>query len=459
MASLGEDDNEIKFARKLASGESRKRKQAIAGLQAWLRGRSAASPQGVLPELELRKLWRGLFFCMWLADKAPVQNELAQKIAGLVHCFKNAQGVHSWLLICGMTIRGEWGRLDKYRLDKFYILLRIVVRESFVWLRNVSWDEESVGIVGAAMDEAFFAHPQPNGIRLHIADLFLDELFAVNVNSKNPSWMPDTEAVLSLLRPLISRVATVDDKTFFSRTLENVVLALPTKVAASGSDVDLGRIQVLVFELASASDTRDRCRKDLYAAHSLFQSSTRLNSTTDLEALTKEALPDDESSKTNSLEVDVVEKAKKKKKRPVQAEELGAAETGEEEASAKKAKKKKKRKQKEEIGDNVEDEVEAREESEDIEKQQNRRVSFGSNKSKVYQASVKDLKESNPLLPVTPTKKGCQKVKHGTAPCREVKGILSTKSPRSASAKKKTKDSAKKTSKTLTPRGKASDFF
>ena len=125
----GGDDSEIKFARKLASGDSKKRRQAISGLNSWLKARSSSSPQGVLPELELRKLWRGLFFCMWLADKAPVQNELARAIAGLVHCFGTPQGVQSWLLVCGRTMRGEWGRLDKYRIDKFYVLLRCTVNE------------------------------------------------------------------------------------------------------------------------------------------------------------------------------------------------------------------------------------------------------------------------------------------------------------------------------------------
>ena len=75
MDKLGadSDESEIKFARKLASGESKKRNHAIKGLKAWLQARSSSEPKGVLPDLELRKLWRGLFFCMWLADKAPVR--------------------------------------------------------------------------------------------------------------------------------------------------------------------------------------------------------------------------------------------------------------------------------------------------------------------------------------------------------------------------------------------------
>ena len=124
-----DDEQERKFARKLASPDMRKRRAAIAGLEAWLKARSQASPKGVMPELELRKLWRGMFFCMWLADKAKVQTELAGKIGELVHCFGTPAAVRSWVLICARTMRGEWGRLDKYRLDKFYTLIRQVVHE------------------------------------------------------------------------------------------------------------------------------------------------------------------------------------------------------------------------------------------------------------------------------------------------------------------------------------------
>jgi hypothetical protein len=120
-----------------------KRRQAMKGLSAWLQARSNAAPKGVMAELELRKLWRGLFFSMWcvagslavgsswalesynriapfcrFADGAKVQTELASKIAELVHCLKTAEGVAGWLHICGRTMRGEWGKLDKYRIDK-----------------------------------------------------------------------------------------------------------------------------------------------------------------------------------------------------------------------------------------------------------------------------------------------------------------------------------------------------
>ena len=87
------ESTEVGFARKLASVDAKKRRQAVKALSAWVSARAAAAPGGVLPEIEIRKLWRAFFFCMWLADKAPVQNDLASKLAAIVHCFKSAEAV------------------------------------------------------------------------------------------------------------------------------------------------------------------------------------------------------------------------------------------------------------------------------------------------------------------------------------------------------------------------------
>jgi hypothetical protein len=37
---------------------------------------------------EMLRLWKGLHYCFWMSDKPLVQEELAEKIASLIHCFK-----------------------------------------------------------------------------------------------------------------------------------------------------------------------------------------------------------------------------------------------------------------------------------------------------------------------------------------------------------------------------------
>jgi ribosomal RNA-processing protein 1 len=61
---VGSDET---FARRLASNHKADRDRAVKTLRKWLSGR----PE--LPRLDALRLWKGLFYCQWMADKVPVQ--------------------------------------------------------------------------------------------------------------------------------------------------------------------------------------------------------------------------------------------------------------------------------------------------------------------------------------------------------------------------------------------------
>lgn len=48
------------------------------------------------------QIWRGLWYCMFMCDKTPIQRELAQNLAGLVNLFKSdrEQGVRFFRSFC-----------------------------------------------------------------------------------------------------------------------------------------------------------------------------------------------------------------------------------------------------------------------------------------------------------------------------------------------------------------------
>ena len=98
------------------SSDARVRKEAMRALAEFLRDD--------LDELAMKKLWRSIFFAMWLADMAPVQDELARRVAKTLHRFSTACAAKRWLAIFADTLAKEWPRLDKYRLDKYYSLAR-----------------------------------------------------------------------------------------------------------------------------------------------------------------------------------------------------------------------------------------------------------------------------------------------------------------------------------------------
>lgn len=60
-------DGNSRFAKALANNDVKVRDKALLALTKWLASREEVS------ELDLLKLWKGMFFAMWHADKAPVQ--------------------------------------------------------------------------------------------------------------------------------------------------------------------------------------------------------------------------------------------------------------------------------------------------------------------------------------------------------------------------------------------------
>lgn len=73
------------------------------------------------------------------------QEELAEKISAMVHCFEAAPDTAT-LFISGFfaTMGREWVGLDRFRLDKFMMLTRRFVRQTFVFARKANW---SSGVV------------------------------------------------------------------------------------------------------------------------------------------------------------------------------------------------------------------------------------------------------------------------------------------------------------------------
>ena len=72
------------------------RHKSVQKLRLYIQSRCSVEANDVndsigMSELDLMKLWKGLWYCLYLADKVPVQNELSRHIAELLVCFEGTQ--------------------------------------------------------------------------------------------------------------------------------------------------------------------------------------------------------------------------------------------------------------------------------------------------------------------------------------------------------------------------------
>lgn len=411
---------ELKFGRLLAAPEPRQRHKAVLKLKSYLTARSA-SDKG-LSELDLLKLWKALWYTLYMADKQAVQYELSNHLAQLIWCVAGtpeedeyAAGVYLQMTMaeeeeeedsydeaeeedgCGHdecdhehdqdeddhvdedeeeedddnlvtleeientldqdgtsddddnssssdsdedakikdgeggvdeqdeemepedqnvededpqqiphcrgahlaslflrtffhTIRRDWDTMDKYRVDKFYTLMRLMMHQVFKYMAERHWN---YGIIRLFNDVVFdeVLNQRPNGLRYHLIDLTMDELAHVSVKAP----FPLTEATfLDVLEPYFGMCQTgLDDDTLQTRVTEKIVEKFLDQYSIVSENamqrekddgdknddanappildqVHVGTVAEFLFGMASDPATKDKHRKSLYDMHKKF---------------------------------------------------------------------------------------------------------------------------------------------------------------------------------------------
>ncbi|MGH0124808.1 UNVERIFIED_CONTAM: hypothetical protein FKN15_020043 [Acipenser sinensis] len=107
--------------------------------------------------------------------------ELAAVISRLIHSLQKTDAQYLFLETFLQTMNREWNGIDRLRLDKFYKLIRMVLRQSFEMLKRGSWDESLVERFGFILSTQVLsaASGAPSGIQFHILDIYMEELATV----------------------------------------------------------------------------------------------------------------------------------------------------------------------------------------------------------------------------------------------------------------------------------------
>ncbi|XP_057767291.1 uncharacterized protein LOC130987692 [Salvia miltiorrhiza] len=196
----------------LASCSTAVRSQSLRLLQSWL---AAQSQQ--LSDSDIKKLWKGLFYCLWHADKTPNQVALIDRLISLFHSLQPAVSLEFFRGFL-VTLRREWPGIDRLRLDKFYLLIRRFVKALFDLMRLRKWDVGVLGeYFGVLENDALLADDklQGNGVNYHLASVFLEELAGVTFPVQN-------EVVDVILRPFFGVLRRGTDKILLGKVKSNV---------------------------------------------------------------------------------------------------------------------------------------------------------------------------------------------------------------------------------------------
>lgn len=201
---------EIVFAQRLACGDPTIRKRALKFLREHIK---QESERNAFTDESLSRLCKGLHYALWMQDKMLLQEELADDICILTELLQNDQQVIEFARALITVLSKEWPCIDRWRMDKFLMFIRRLVRTLFTRLSIKQWDKALVDAYLQMFSETLISS-QSNiceSLKLHCVSIWLDELDV----AANKEQGFDVHKSLHLLQPYIKLLSDDISDTFF----------------------------------------------------------------------------------------------------------------------------------------------------------------------------------------------------------------------------------------------------
>lgn len=142
-----------------------------------------------------------------MSDKPVPQENLANKIAGLVECFDQFEASLQFFAAFLKTMAMEWNGIDQWRIDKFMMLVRKVTREVLRVLRTNHWNDDAIEKLNQTLKKTILGTEfhVPRGLFMHFTELFFEEVAKVSNGDIEP------EKITKFLKPFMFYVASQSD--------------------------------------------------------------------------------------------------------------------------------------------------------------------------------------------------------------------------------------------------------
>lgn len=291
---------------------------------------SEAIEDEIFSDADAMKLWKGLFYCMWMSDTMPIQQELAKKMAKLTQVFSplNSTGQmrgnlttvqrkrlyrlnFRFVSTFFVSMAREWSGLDRLRLDKFYSLIRKLFYE-YLWFtlsalrleaqvvmkgqrqrqrqrtktKEKVDDDDLFSGVRDVYDEydrmmTLVLSLRANGVRFHIVDIFMTEFTRVRKqfltsegSAEEKTALIDWKALQTLLRPFYEAICSQKSGTLFTAIMKATFLQFPSFQRDLALDKSFYHaVTKSIFNIAADCKTMHNTRrKDLYEIYELLKS-------------------------------------------------------------------------------------------------------------------------------------------------------------------------------------------
>ena len=135
--------------------------------------------EGQLSRMDLAKIWRGLFFCMWHSDGPFVQDALAEKIGSMVCLWPSPASRMEFVRAFFAEMRQMWNKIDDLRADKFRRLVRCIIAYTCRALALANYSDDVVEAFRSILLDHVYdvTMPEfPTGLTVFFSEIFLETL-------------------------------------------------------------------------------------------------------------------------------------------------------------------------------------------------------------------------------------------------------------------------------------------
>ncbi|KAK8131510.1 nucleolar protein-Nop52 [Apiospora sp. TS-2023a] len=228
---MASDERSMPFIKNLASSERKVRTDALTTLRTFL---TASTTTRTLTPLEHLKLWKGLFYALWMADRPIPQQNLCAELSSLLGILPD-DAVVPFLRAFWETLSREWTSIDVLRMEKFMLLVRRVLGASFAWAREGSGKKKSskksknTETRAEAMLALLREWPIEEtgdlakvsvGLRLHVLDIWVDEVEKLGMTGEDAT--EDDAAFLQGVKAVVETQIKSPSKPVRARAKEGL---------------------------------------------------------------------------------------------------------------------------------------------------------------------------------------------------------------------------------------------
>ncbi|OTA98021.1 hypothetical protein M426DRAFT_70545 [Hypoxylon sp. CI-4A] len=251
---MAADERSMPFIKNLASSDRKIREKSLTTLRTFL---TAPTTARKLTDLDYLKLWKGLFYSVWMCDRPVPQQNLCAELAGLLSVLPAPNDDQSVVVIPFLrafwaTMSREWTSIDVLRMEKYLLLVRRVFGASLAWVgegknkKNGKWAGERAASMLQLLREWPFDKTGDLarvavGLRLHVLDIWVDEaekLGLCETGDDDDETVDGSKEFLDGLRRIVTVQSKSDCKPVRVRAKESLAdERLPWNQADSSDEI------------------------------------------------------------------------------------------------------------------------------------------------------------------------------------------------------------------------------